>query len=289
MVRGDRNNPGEVAPRRFLAILSQEERKPFPHGSGRLDFAEAITDPKNPLTARVMANRMWLYHFGQGIVRTPSNFGQLGDRPSNPELLDYLAWKFVQGNWSMKAMHREILLSATYALSAVNSEQNFEKDPDNRLHWRSNRRRMDAETLRDSILAVTGTLDRTAGGPAAPLDEKNHKRTVYGFVSRRKLDGMLSLFDFPNPNNTAEQRESTNVPLQRLFLMNSAFIDSQARALADSVKGDDRTRVRLIYRRLFARSPKPAEMKLALDFLHDGDWTQLSRVLLGSNEFMFVD
>jgi hypothetical protein len=289
LVRGDRNNPGEVAPRRFLAILSHEERKPFQHGSGRLDFAEAITDPKNPLTARVMANRMWLYHFGQGLVRTPSNFGQLGDRPSNPALLDYLAWKFVQSNWSMKAMHREILLSATYALRAANSEQNFEKDPDNRLHWRFNRRRMDVETLRDSILAVTGTLDPTAEGPAAPLDEKNHRRTVYGFVSRRKLDGMLSLFDFPNPNNTAEQRESTNVPLQRLFLMNSKFMDAQARVLADSMSGDDQTRVRLIYRRLFGRSPKPTEMKLALDFLRDGDWTELSRVLLGSNEFMFVD
>ncbi len=236
-----------------------------------------------------MANRMWLYHFGQGIVRTPSNFGQLGDRPSNPELLDFLAWKFVQSNWSMKAMQREILLSATYALSAANSEQNFEKDPDNRLHWRFNRRRMDAETLRDSILAVTGTLDPTASGPAAPLDEKNHRRTVYGFVSRRKLDGMLSLFDFPNPNNTAEQRESTNVPLQRLFLMNSKFMDSQARALADSISGDDQTRVRLIYRRLFGRSPKPPEMKLALEFLREGDWTQLSRVMLGSTEFMFVD
>ena len=199
-------------------------RKPFTKGSGRLELAEAIADPNNPLTARVMVNRIWQRHFGQGIVRTPSNFGQLGDRPRHPELLDYLAASFVENKWSIKAMHREIMLSSVYALSAENSAANYAVDPENRLVWRANRRRLDAEALRDSLLYVSGNLDLKPGGKAERLTDENKRRAVYGFVSRRKLDGMLALFDFPSPNNTSEQRLSTNVPLQMLFFMNSALV-----------------------------------------------------------------
>ncbi len=292
-IRGDSNNLGEEAPPRFLAILSQGERPIFKHGSGRLDLAEAIANPQNPLTARVMVNRIWQHHFGQGIVRTPSNFGQLGDRPSHPELLDYLASRFIEQKWSIKAMHREIMLSNAYALSADYSEKNFAADPENRLLWRANRRRLDIEALRDSLLFVSGNLDLEPGGLAKPLDEKNHKRTVYGFVSRKKLDTLLALFDFPNANNTSEQRLTTNVPLQRLFFMNSAFMRDEARALAERVceQPEDAARIREAYRLLFDRKPTPEEVRLGQSFLREDpdSWPQYAQVLLSSNEFAFLE
>jgi hypothetical protein len=290
LLRGSADSPGEEAPRRFLAILSPAERKPFTRGSGRLELAEAIADPNNPLTARVMVNRIWQRHFGQGLVRTPSNFGQLGDRPSHPELLDYLAARFVENQWSIKAMHREIMLSAAYALSAGASARNFALDPENRLVWRANRRRLDAEALRDSLLFVSGNLDLKPGGQAEQLTPENRRRTVYGFISRRKLDGMLALFDFPSPNNTSEQRLSTNVPLQRLFFMNSPLVADQAKALAARLRGEDTARIDEAYRLLFSRAPTKQEMALGLQFLRQGDdaWPQYAQVLLSSNEFSFV-
>jgi uncharacterized protein DUF1553 len=235
-------------------------------------------------------NRIWLGHFGQGLVRTPSNFGQLGERPSHPELLDFLAFRFVGNGWSMKKLHREILLSAVYQLSADYSETNFAADPDNRLLWRANRRRLDAESLRDSLLYVAGDLELKEGGPAQPLpDLANRRRTVYGFVSRRKLDPMLALFDFPNPNNTSEQRLVTNVPLQRLYFMNSAAVSAEAKALAAHLPGaDDRARIEQTYRKLFGRAPSEEERKLGLDFLRDAPWPQYAQVLLSSNEFTFL-
>ena len=288
-IRGDRNNPGELAPRRFLAILSKGERKHFTEGSGRLDLAEAIADSENPLTSRVIVNRIWQHHFGRGIVGTPSNFGQLGERPTHPELLDYLASKLVQNGWKLKALHREILLSSTYALSADNDDANFAKDPGNAMLWRYNRQRLDAEALRDSVLFVSGNLDRSMGEKAQPLNDENHRRTVYGFVSRRKVDGMLALFDFPNPNSTSEGRSSTNVPLQRLFLMNSSFVEKQAEALASRFKGAPEERVRAMYRTVLARDPDGEELRLALQYTEDGKWSSYARALLGSNEFSFID
>ena len=290
LLRGSPDSPGEEAPRRFLAILSPTERAPFTKGSGRLELAESIADPKNPLTARVMVNRIWHRHFGQGIVRTPSNFGQLGDRPSHPELLDYLAARLVENKWSIKAMHREIMLSNVYALSADNSARNYAADPENRLVWRANRHRLDAEALRDSLLFVSGALDLKPGGPAERLTDENKRRTVYGFVSRRKLDRMLALFDFPSPNNTSEQRLITNVPLQRLFFMNSSLVADQAKALAARLKGDDTQRIHEAYRKLFSRAPTKQETELGLQFLHQGKdpWPQYAQVLLSSNEFGFV-
>ncbi len=237
-IRGNPNNLGEEMPRRFLSILSQSEPQLSTRGSGRLELAEAIASPHNPLTARVMVNRIWLHHFGQGIVRTPSNLGQMGDRPSHPQLLDYLALHFVEKGWSFKAMHREIMLSATYALSTRFSEANYRIDPESRLLWRYRPRRLDAEALRDSILQVAGKLDLEAGGASFKLDdESNLRRTVYGFISRRHLDTMLALFDFPNPNSSSPKRIQTNTPLQGLFFLNSELVARMARALSRAPPG----------------------------------------------------
>jgi hypothetical protein len=288
-IRGDRNNLGEIAPRRFLAILSPEDRKPFTKGSGRQELAEAIVDSRNPLTPRVMVNRVWQNHFGRGIVGTPSNFGVSGDRPTHPELLDYLSATFIQNGWSMKALHREIMLSATYQSSAAASEAATAKDPQNVYLSHANRHRLDVESLRDSVLFVSGLLDKTPGEKAQRLDEKNHKRTVYGFVSRRKIDGLLTLFDFPNPNSTSEGRLSTNVPLQRLFFMNSPFIDEAAQALAKRAGTGPEQRVKAIYQALFSREPETEELRRGLAFAEKDGWDSYARVLLGSNEFYYID
>lgn len=300
-LRGDPYNLGDAIPRQFLAILSDPQPTPFRHGSGRLELAEAIANPRNPLTARVMVNRVWQHHFGQGIVRTPSNFGKVGDRPSHPELLDYLATRFVENNWSVKALHREIMLSATYALSSDYSATNFAQDPENRLFWRANRRRLDIEALRDALLFVAGNLDLTAGGTPQEWNDKNKRRTVYGKVSRHKLERMLSLFDFPDPMITCEQRASTNVPLQRLFFLNSELMTEEAKVLAGRLKTDapdNSARIQTAYRMLFGRKASESEVRTGVEFLRaateeDGSpemaWQQYAQVLLGSNEFSFVD
>ena len=230
-------------------------------------------------------------------MRTPSDFGRMGDRPSDPELLDYLASRLVESGWSMKALHREIMLSASYALSADQSAKNMSADPENRLLWRANIQRLDAESLRDSLYFVSGELDPKAGGPPQPLnDDRNHRRTVYGFVSRNKLDGMLSLFDFPNPNITSEKRNATESPAQELFFLNSRFIGQRAEALArrvcDGPKRDEASRIAAVYRVLFGRLPSREELRLGLAFLQAGQgdaWPQYAQALLNSNEFLFVN
>ena len=295
-IRGNENNLGAEVPRRFLSVLSEGEPKPFTQGSGRLELAEAIADPNNPLTARVMVNRIWHHHFGQGLVRTPSNFGQMGDRPSHPELLDYLARWFIENRWSVKAMHREIMLSASYALSTQFSAANYQVDPDNRLLWRYNSRRLDAETLRDSILHVSGTLDLNSGGAPSRLEEKeNFRRTVYGFVSRRRLDTLLALFDFPNPNSSSPQRLMTNTPLQGLFFLNSDLVMRLAEALSlrlEREAGEEESaRIRLAYRLLFGREPTREEIQLGQRFVENGPdlWSHYAQVLLSSNEFLYIN
>ena len=292
-IRGARDNPGEVVTPHFISILSKGEPSKFA-GKPRLDLANAIANPENPLTARVIVNRVWAHHFGSGIVRTPSNFGQQGDRPSHPELLDYLASRFMREGWSLKKLHREMMLSSAYALSTEMIAKNYETDPDNRDLWRFNRRRLDIEGLRDSLLFVSGNLDPQAGGPATPFSPENHRRTAYGFVSRRKLDTLLALFDFPNPNNTSEQRIDTNVPLQRLFFMNSDFVEAQSKALAERVGSNsatDAAKIEKAYEILFQRAPTPEEKRLGLEFLRESheSWPQYAQVLLGSNEFNFVN
>jgi hypothetical protein len=284
-LRGNRATLGDEAPRGWLAILSKPDQPiHFTKGSGRLELAERIASPDNPLTARVMANRIWQGHFGEGIVRTASNFGILGERPSHPELLDYLAARFVENNWSIKSLHREIMLSEAYRLSASPVPASEKIDAENRLYWRYPKRRLDAEAIRDSVLFVSGQLDLTAGGKATPLDDTaNVRRTVYGYVSRRRTDTMLNLFDFPNPNNTSERRIETNVPLQRLFLLNSPLMLKAAEA----INGPDPTDA---YRRIFARVPTKAELQLAKDYLaQNGKWSEYVQVLLSSNQFLYIE
>lgn len=293
-IGGSDGNLGEEVPRRFLTVLS--DCAPFQKGSGRLELAEAMANDANPLTARVMANRVWAYHFGQGLVRTPSDFGFMGARPSHPELLDYLASRLVASGWSLKALHREILLSAAYQLdSRVDSQalaKNNEIDPDNRLLWRANTRRLDAESLRDSLLEATGELDLAVGGPPQKLtSNSNRRRTIYGFVSRRKLDGTLALFDFPNPNLTSEKRSVTITPPQQLFLLNGEFAMDRAQRLAaaaQSASGDET--VRRLYRNLFGRAPTVRELQLGSDFVQGNPdrWPLYAQALLNSNEFLFV-
>ena len=283
-IKGSRQNLGDEAPREFLTILCNGDPKPFTKGSGRLELAEAIVAPDNPLTARVMVNRIWLGHFGQGIVRTPDNFGVLGERPSHPELLDYLAARFMENKWSIKSMHREIMLSDAYALSTENIPANAEADPENRFVWRANVRRLEAEALRDSILYVAGDLDLTTGGPGVKFMDDNRRRTVYGYVSRRKLDPMLSLFDFPNPNSTSEQRIPTDVPTQRLFLLNSPVMLKASEHLAAKTGS-----VPNAYRMLFGRAPSKEELKAGLDFIDaKNTMPQYLQVLMSSNEFLYV-
>jgi mono/diheme cytochrome c family protein len=292
-IRGDRNNPGDPAPPHFMTVLSKGDPKRFTTGAGRLELADSIADPANPLTARVVVNRIWQHHFGQGIVRTPSNFGAQGDRPSHPELLDYLAAKFVEDGWSVKKLQRLIMLSAAYQSSADLNEKNVAADPENRLVWRFNRQRLDAEALRDDLLQVSGRLDLKEGGLAQHLGKDNVRRTVYSFVSRRKLEADLALFDFPNPNNTSEQRTATNVPPQRLYFMNNDWVITQAKDFAARLHGDDSKRLDEAYRLLFQRLPNPQEKKLGLEFLHaqgsGDDWPKYAQVLLTSNEFQFLD
>lgn len=288
-IRGDRNNPGEVTPRGFVSILSRGAPRRFTNGSGRMELAEAIMDPENPLTARVMVNRIWQHHFIRPIVETPSNFGQMGSRPSNPELLDYLAARFVENKWSIKAMHREIMLSSTYMLSSENVEANAAVDADNRFVWRANWRRLDAESLRDSLLYVSGNLDLTMGGPPVRFNDSNNRRAIYGFVSRWKPNPTMTLFDFPLPIQTAEQRNVTNVPVQRLFLMNSAFVETQAKAFAARLSGDQTQKVRQAYRILYGRVPDAQELDRALSFLGKHGWNEYARVLLNSNELQWVN
>ena len=303
-VRGNPNNLGDEVPRRFLAVLSSDDSKPFSNGSGRLELANAITS--SPIAARVIVNRVWKWHFGTGIVDTPSNFGRMGERPTNPDLLEHLAKSFADSGMSFKKLHREILLSSVYQLSADSSPANQEKDQANRLYWRANRRRLDAEAVRDSVLFASGALDlKKAGGPSTDFADDNDRRTVYCKVSRYHLNDFLQVFDFPNPSFTAEQRFSTNVPLQRLFFMNSSFVYHQADRLAKRVydEGSDEARIRKAYRLLYGRAPTDAEMQAGLDFVHanpekpgnqiSGEpptgWKQYARVLLSSNEFEFVN
>ena len=300
-LRGNPATPGPDAPRRFLSVLSAEGAPAFSKGSGRLELARAIASPDNPLTPRVMVNRVWEHHFGRGLVATPSNFGKMGELPSHPALLDHLARKFVTGGWSLKALHREIMLSATYQLAAADDPSNAEVDPGNVYLWRANRRRLEVEAWRDSMLAVSGNLDPKLGGPSSDLaSPDNRRRTFYAKVSRHSLDNLLRLFDFPDPNITADKRTVTAVPLQQLFVLNSEFMENQARALAarlTSGTGDDAEKVRRAFPLLYARPATEREVTMAVEFLKANDepkaplgrWEQYAQVLLGANEFLFVD
>ncbi|MGZ0169595.1 MAG: DUF1553 domain-containing protein, partial [Planctomycetales bacterium] len=238
-LRGNLRKPGEVAPRRFLQLLSPEDAAHFTKGSGRLELADAVASPENPLTARVIVNRVWQHHFGKALVRSPSNFGTLGQKPTHPALLDWLAAEFIESGWSIKSLHRLILTSATWQQSSRFRDDGFNTDGDNRLIWRMNPRRMDAESWRDSQLFVTGELDEAIGGPPIDNITASSRRTLYAKVSRNgdrfASDSFLRLFDFPQMRATVAERPSTIVPQQYLFMMNSQFMVARARALVARV------------------------------------------------------
>jgi hypothetical protein len=266
-LRGSPYNLGDEAPRHFLSVLNQGDPESFSAGSGRLELANAIL--KQPISTRVIVNRIWKGHFGTGLVDTPSNFGVTGERPTNPELLEYLSQRFIDDGMSIKKLHREIMLSAVYQLSTEHNQAAFDKDSGNRWYWRANRRRMTAEQIRDSLLQVSGALDTKPGGPSFPLTPLADRRTVYGKVSRYKLDDYLQLFDFPSPNLSAEKRFTTSVPLQRLFFMNSDFMQQQAERLSRTLaeEPDNAARIKKAYRTIFGRPPSDAEMKTGLAFI----------------------
>jgi mono/diheme cytochrome c family protein len=299
-VRGNPNNLGDEAPRRFLAVLTRGEPAPFAQGSGRLELAKAIATRDNPLTARVLVNRVWAHLFGRGLVATTSNFGKLGEPPSHPELLDWLAARFVEDGWSVKKLIRRILLSSTYQMSSRYDDAAAGVDPDNRLLWRMNRRRLEVEPWRDAMLAVAGNLDRTFAGPSRDLAAPdNQRRTLYAAVSRHNLDPMLRLFDFPDPNLTSDRRAVTSVPLQQLFVLNSDFMVRQAKALAarltTGLERDDAGRIRRAFLLVFGRPAAEREVELGTRFLAEAGggglsaWERYAQVLLSTNEFAFID
>lgn len=300
-LRGNLLKPGEEAPRRFLRILD-EQQSPFTEGSGRLELTEALVNSSNPLTARVLVNRVWAWHFGYGLVRTPSNFGKLGDAPTHPELLDWLAATFVENGWSIKKLHRQILTSRTWKLSSQFDAAKFAKDGDNRLIWRMNPRKLQAEVLRDSILAISGKLDPAIGGKPFDNPATDFRRTIHARTSRNgdqfEADRFLRLFDFPVPRSSVARRTPTITPQQSLFLLNNPFIIDQSKAIAARLETVDQAqRVALAYQLLFSREPGPAELELGNRYLEgqDAETGPLSRTeryaqaLLASSEFLFVE
>ena len=292
--RGRYDHLGDLVPRRFPEILAGANQKPITSGSGRLQLADWLTRGDNPLTARVMVNRIWQQHFGEGIVSTPSNFGKLGTRPSNLELLDYLADRLVQSGWSIKEMHRLIMLSATYQQSCDNERSNG--DPENRLLYHMNRRRLEAEGVRDSLLAAAGRLDRTMGGPSI-RDFNVPRRTVYLTTNRSDRSGFRPLFDAADSTAPVDKRTVSTVAPQALFLMNDPFIVEQTKALAKRLTDgdkDDRTRIQRAYSLLYGRPAMDDEVKIGIEFVNRGGgvekaWQEYCQVLLCANEFIYVD
>lgn len=299
-IRGDPNRPGPIVRRRFLEVLT-DQPKPFEVGSGRLELARAITTDAEGLAARVIVNRIWLVHFGQGIVDTPSNFGATGARPSHPALLDDLAARFIANGWSMKWLHREILTSAAWRQSSTHDPQLAEVDPPNRWLSRMNRRRLTFEAWRDAILVASGQLSLAVGGPSQDLaDPENRRRTIYATIHRRDMSTTLQIHDFPDPTAHSSQRLTTTTALQGLYALNSRFLQDQAAALVHRVDDEgaegDQGRIEHAYWLLYGRPPSPREQQLALDFLGEtvgesrrAAWNQYAHALLASNEFLFLD
>ena len=308
-LRGNPGRQGKKVPRQYLDVLSHDDQKPFSKGSGRLEMAEKIASAKNPLTARVWVNRVWMHHFGEGLVRTPSDFGTRGEAPTHPMLLDTLAHGFVENGWSTKKLHKKILMSAVYRQSTREDRVYREIDGENRLLWRFNLRRLELESMRDTLLAVAGRLDTTMGGRAVKLSEPpfSRRRTVYGYVDRLNLANLFKTFDFAIPDQHAPKRHVTSVPQQTLYLMNDPFVMEQARALMTlpeiAGKEDPSDRIRALYRRLFARAPTATEVELGREFVGRGDadrpaakdgpapltaWERYAHVLLQSNELHFL-
>ena len=319
-IRGDYNNPGEDAPKAFPAILASFDTKPNFTGSGRLQLAEWLAQPEHPLTSRVMANRIWQWHFGEGLVRTPDNFGKTGEKPTHPELLDYLARAFVKNGWSIKSMHRLMMLSSAYQMASVNPALPAEADADNRLLTRFNRRRLSVEELRDGLLAIDGTIDLTVGGTLQQgrgtdgennqgrlslNPEKLKRRTVYLPLRRANLPTLLNLFDFGDATTMTAKRQLTNVSTQALFWLNSEFLTDRSADVAKSLLAQtaltDAGRVESLYLRVLNRQADKDEIAQALQYVANfkqkftGEkaeakaWQSLCRVVMASNDFLYID
>jgi hypothetical protein len=308
-IRGSHKAPGEVAPRRLLEALAGPGRIAAPRGSGRLELARQITDPaRNPFVARVLVNRVWHHLFGRGLVASVDNFGVMGDRPTHPELLDYLADRFVEDGWSVKRLVRSLVLSRAYAMSSTAGGPGDTADPENLLLHRARLRRLEGEAIRDALLAVSGRLDGRMFGPpvpvhltafqqgrgrpeSGPLDGAG-RRSVYLSVRRNFLSPFLLAFDTPSPFSTVGRRTVSNVPAQALILMNDPFVQQQAdlwarRALARP--GTDRERISEMYRSAFGREPREGEAAACLDFLgRQASWADLAHVLFNAKEFIFL-
>jgi hypothetical protein len=282
--------PGPIVPRQFLTVLSKGDTT-FKNGSGRLELANHLFDEGGPLAARVIVNRVWAWHFGKPLVATQSDFGTQGERPTHPELLDDLTARFVANGWSLKWLNREIMLSATYRQSSHPRADGDAADPTNKLLWRMNPRRLDVEAYRDSLLEITDSLDDRPKPLSDDLDSAdNHRRTVYGRVSRGKLNTVLALYDFPDPTMTAPQRDLTTSPLQQLFVMNSPFMKQRAEDLVKVVDKDpdDAAKVRDMYHRVLDRDPSPKELDLALSYVGGGaKLAEYAQALLATNEVIF--
>jgi Protein of unknown function (DUF1549)/Protein of unknown function (DUF1553)/Planctomycete cytochrome C len=318
--RGDYNNPTEDAPKAFPTILARPTDPPVKTTSGRLELANWLADPQNPLPSRVMVNRIWGWHFGEGLVRTPDNFGKMGDRPSNPELLDYLAHQFVDGGWSVKNIQRIIMLSNTYQMASDTDDKSVEADPENRLMTRFNRQRLDVEEIRDGVLALDGSLDPAMGGTlqkGTGTDSENSaarlsldplkltRRTVYIPLRRANLPTLLYLFDFGDATTVNGKRTITNVAPQALFAMNSEFGFEHSRKLAEGLlampDASPSRRMEVAYVRILNRYPSPEEVDAGLTYMqkyrakygkenNDLDaWQSFCHILLSSNEFLYLD
>jgi mono/diheme cytochrome c family protein len=297
-LRGNPHNLGPAVPRQFLECLSGSDRKPFADGSGRLELARAITDPKNPLTARVFVNRVWQQLFGRGIVGTAGDFGLRGDPPSHPELLDHLAATFVADGWSVKRLVRRIVLSAAYRQRSDDRADAAKVDPDNALLWRMSRRRLAFESMRDAFVAASGKLDRTVGGPSVQnfLAVNANRRTLYAHLDRLNVPGVYRTFDYPSPDATSPRRDQTTVPPQALFLMNHPFVAACAKDVVlrpdVAIVTDPMQKLDRVYAILYGRTPTEKERALAIEVLGTDPataWPRLAHALLMTNEFLFVD
>jgi len=269
-IRGNPARRGEVAPRQFLSIASQGQPTAFEKGSGRLEMAHAIADPGNPLTARNIVNRVWMWHFGEGIVRSVDDFGLQGEAPDHPELLDYLAAWFVENGWSIKKLHKLVLTSDAWQQSASNpgSEANMLVDAENRLLWKFDRRRLELEQMRDAMLDVANNLDNTLFGTTVKILEEpySNRRSVYGFIDRQNLNPVFRNFDFSNPQETTAKRPNTTIPMQALFTMNSEFVQNQAENLAKKT-ADEKDKIAAMHKAVFAKTPSEKDRQLADSFL----------------------
>ncbi len=306
LIRGNPGRPGKQVPRQFLVVVAGPERVPFNQGSGRLELAQAIVSPANPLTRRVIVNRIWMHHFGEPLVSTPSDFGIRSDPPTHPELLDDLAADLLDDGWSLKSLHRRIMLSATYRQSSGERPECRATDPENRLLHRMNRRRLELEAMRDGLLESAGRLDESIGGRPVELTSTpfSRRRAVYGFIDRQDLPNFFRVFDIASPDQSSPRRPRTAVPQQALFLMNSPFVVEQAQALAArqefSGLEDSAQRIAVIYDLLFSRPPTNAELDTGRQFLATATpsgesvvrltpWEQYCQILLLTNERMYID